>query len=108
MAQPHLRADGTIAAIAAPELAIDSLIDANQSLHGILIRDNGERLRQLAELFSGGRLRTHVTRVLPLEDHFEAFENVAQRLDLLFLRLCGIDELDDFLFGPRHLGAVPG
>ena len=47
MAQPHLRADGTIAAIAAPELAIDSLIDANQSLHGILIRDNGERVRQL-------------------------------------------------------------
>ena len=68
MAQPHLRADGTIAAIAAPELAIDSLIDANQSLHGILIRDNGERVRQLAELFTGGRLRTHVARVLPLDD----------------------------------------
>ena len=72
MAQPHLRDDGTIAAIAAPELAIDSLIDANQSLHGILIRDNGERVRQLAELFTGGRLRTHVTRVLPLEEVVEA------------------------------------
>lgn len=72
MAQPYLRHDGIIAAIAAPDLTIDALIDANQSLHGILIRDNGERLRQLAELFSGGRLRTHVTHALPLEDVVEA------------------------------------
>ncbi len=72
LAQPHLRDDGVIAAIAPPDLAIDSLIDANQSLHGILIRDNGERLRQLADLFSDGRLRTHVTRVLPLGEVVEA------------------------------------
>ena len=72
LAQPHLRADGIIAAIAPPDLPIDSLIDANQSLHGILIRDNGERLRHLAGLFSDGRLRTHVTRVLPLDEVVEA------------------------------------
>jgi NADPH:quinone reductase-like Zn-dependent oxidoreductase len=71
-AQPYLRDDGAIAAIAAPDLEIDALIDANQSLHGILIRDNGERLRQVADLFTAGRLRTHVTRVLPLDDVVEA------------------------------------
>jgi len=72
LVQPHLRHDGVIAAIAPPDLAIDSLIDANQSLHGILIRDNGDRLRHLADLFSDGRLRTHVTRVLPLDEVAEA------------------------------------
>lgn len=72
LAQRHLRDDGDIAAIAPPDLAIDALIDANQSLHGILIRDNGKRLRHLADLFSGGHLRTHVTRVLPLDQVIEA------------------------------------
>ncbi|MCZ3389806.1 MAG: NADP-dependent oxidoreductase [Actinomycetia bacterium] len=72
LAQPHLRDDGVIAAIAPPDLAIDALIDANQSLHGILIRDNSERLRHMADLFSGGHLRTHVTRVLPLDEVAEA------------------------------------
>ncbi len=72
LAQPHLRNDGVIAVIAPPDLAIDALIDANQSLHGILIRDNGERLRRLADLFSAGHLRTHVTRVLPLDEVVEA------------------------------------
>lgn len=71
-AQPHLRHDGVIAAIASPDLAIDSLIDANQSLHGILIRDDGERLQHLADLLSVGSLRTHVTRALPLEEVAEA------------------------------------
>lgn len=71
-AQPHLRDDGLIAAIAPPELAIDALIDANQTLHGILIRDDGERVRRLAELFATGHLTTHVTEVLPLADVAEA------------------------------------
>lgn len=72
MAQPHLRDDGVIAAIAPPELAIDGLIDGNQSLHGILIRDDGARVRHLAELFTAGSLKTHVTRVLPLAEVAEA------------------------------------
>jgi NADPH:quinone reductase-like Zn-dependent oxidoreductase len=75
-AQPHLRDDGVIAAIAPPDLAIDALIDGNQSLHGILIRDDGARVRRLAELFTAGRLKTHVTRVLPLADVAEAFRLV--------------------------------
>ena len=72
LAQPHLRDEGVIAAIAGPELDVDQMIDANQSFHGILIRDNSDRVRRLAELFTSGRLKTHVTRVLPLGDVAEA------------------------------------
>ncbi len=71
-AQGHLKDDGAIAAIATSELDIDLLIDANQSFHGVLIRDDGDRLRQLAQLFTSGTFRTHVTHVLPLEDVAEA------------------------------------
>ncbi len=71
-AQPYLRDEGVIAAIAGPELDVDQMIDANQSFHGILIRDNGDRVRHLAELFASGRLKTHVTRVLPLAEALEA------------------------------------
>jgi NADPH2:quinone reductase len=71
-AQPFLRDDGVIAAIAAPDLPIDALIDANQSLHGILIRDDAERLQSVASLYGEGSLKTHVTHVLPLEAAAEA------------------------------------
>ena len=71
-AQPYLRDEGVIAAIAGPELDVDQMIDANQSFHGILIRDNGDRVRHLAALFAVGRLKTHVTRVLPLAEALEA------------------------------------
>jgi NADPH2:quinone reductase len=71
-AQPYLRDEGVIAAIAGPELDVDQMIDANQSFHGILIRDDGDRVRHLAELFAAGRLKTHVTRVLPLAEALEA------------------------------------
>lgn len=71
-AQPHLRDDGLIVAIATPELDIDQMIDANQTFHGVLIRDDGERTRELADLYGTGRLRTHVTQRLPLEDVAEA------------------------------------
>jgi len=71
-AQPYLRDEGVIAAIAGPELDVDQMIDGNQSFHGILIRDNGDRVRHLAELFASERLKTHVTRVLPLAEALEA------------------------------------
>ncbi|MGB2839487.1 MAG: NADP-dependent oxidoreductase [Actinomycetes bacterium] len=71
-AQPYLRDEGVIAAIAGPELDVDQMIDANQSFHGILIRDDGDRVRHLAGLFTAGRLKTHVTQVLPLADVAEA------------------------------------
>ena len=71
-AQPYLRDEGVIAAIAGPELDVDQMIDGNQSFHGILIRDNGDRVRHLAALLADGRLKTHVTRVLPLAEALEA------------------------------------
>jgi NADPH2:quinone reductase len=71
-AQPYLRDEGVIAAIAGPELDVDQMIDANQSFHVILIRDDGDRVRHLAGLFTAGRLKTHVTQVLPLADVAEA------------------------------------
>jgi len=71
-AQPYLRDDGVICAIATPELDVDSLIDHNQSFHGVLIRDNGPRMKSLADLYTRGRLTTHVTAVLPLEQAAEA------------------------------------
>jgi NADPH2:quinone reductase len=64
-AQPHIRHDGHLAAIATPELDIDQVIDANQTFHGVLIRDDGERLRRLAALYDVGQLRTNVAHVLP-------------------------------------------
>ncbi|HEX5018585.1 MAG TPA: NADP-dependent oxidoreductase [Actinomycetes bacterium] len=73
-AQPFLRDDGRICAIATPELDIDGLIDHNQSFHGLLIRDNGDRVRRLASLLDAGQLRTHVRHVLPLEAAAEAFQ----------------------------------
>lgn len=71
-AQPHLRDDGLIVAIATPELDVDQMIDANQTFHGVLIRDDGDRTRELADLYGTGRLRTHVTHRLPLEEAAEA------------------------------------
>jgi len=75
-AQPFLRHDGQICAIATPELDLDQVIDANQSFHGVLIRDNGKRTRHLAQLFDAGALRTHVTHVLPLEEVVTAHQLV--------------------------------
>jgi NADPH2:quinone reductase len=71
-AQQFLRHDGAIAAIAASEVSIDALIDANQSVHGILIRDDGERVQRLAAMFGDGLLRAHVGAVLPFEQASEA------------------------------------
>jgi len=76
-AQPYLRDDGVICAIATPELDVDSLIDHNQSFHGVLIRDNGQRMRTLADLYTLGRLTTHVTAVLPLEQAAEGHQLLA-------------------------------
>ncbi len=76
-AQPYLRDDGVICAIAPPDLDADTLIDHNQSFHGILIRDNGDRMRLIADLFNTGRLTSHVSHALPLEDAAEAHRLLA-------------------------------
>lgn len=71
-AQPLLRDDGLIVAIATPELNLDQLIDGNQTFHGVLIRDDGDRTREVADLYSTGRLKPHVTHRLPLDEVVEA------------------------------------
>jgi NADPH2:quinone reductase len=65
-ALPALRPGGQIAAIATPELDLDSLLDANITFHGVLIGDDGNRTRQLEALLDRRALRPVISHVLPL------------------------------------------
>jgi NADPH2:quinone reductase len=67
-----LRPGGQIAAIATPVLDLDPFLDANITFHGVLIHDDGERTRALAELLGNGTLRPAVSHVLPLAAAAEA------------------------------------
>jgi NADPH2:quinone reductase len=67
-----LRAGGQVAAIEAPSLDLDLLIEANITFHGILVRDDGERTRQLAALLAAGALRPVISHQLPLARAAEA------------------------------------
>ena len=74
LALPALRPGGAIAAIQTPELDLDLLLDNNWTLHGVLIHDDGPRLRRLAALMATGGLRAVVSHVLPLADAARAHE----------------------------------
>ncbi len=65
---PALRAGGQIASIATPDLDLDPLLDANITFHGVLIQDDGERLRALGGLLAQGALRPVISHVLPLAE----------------------------------------
>jgi NADPH:quinone reductase len=67
-----LKPGGQIAAIAAPVLDLDLVLDANISFHGVLIQDDGERTRALAALLDTGVLRPVISHVLPLAAAAEA------------------------------------
>jgi NADPH2:quinone reductase len=71
-ALPALRPGGQIAAIATPELDLDPLLDANITFHGVLLQDDGDRVRALAGLLDQGELRPVISRRLPLEAAAEA------------------------------------
>jgi NADPH2:quinone reductase len=71
-ALPALRPGGQIAAIATPELDLDPLLDANITFHGVLLADDGNRVRALAALLDRGALRPVVSHLLPLEAAAEA------------------------------------
>jgi NADPH2:quinone reductase len=71
-ALPALRPGGQIAAIATPELDLDPLLDANITFHGVLLQDDGDRVRALADLLDRGKLRPVISRRLPLEAASEA------------------------------------
>ncbi len=63
-----LRPAGQIAAIATPELDLDPLLDANITLHGVLIQDDGQRTRNLASLLAERTLRPVISHLLPLSE----------------------------------------
>jgi NADPH:quinone reductase len=65
---PALRPGGQIASIATPELDLDVLLDANLTFHGVLIGDDGDRMRALAGLLAEGVLRPIVSHRLPLDE----------------------------------------
>jgi len=74
-----LRPGGQIAAIATPVLDLDPVLDANISLHGVLIQDDGERTRALAALLGTGVLQPVVSHVLPLAAAAEAHRILESR-----------------------------
>jgi NADPH:quinone reductase len=67
-----LRRAGRVAAIAAPELDLAPVIDANITFHGVTVEDDGQRTRELASLLAEGALRPVVSHVLPLSEAAEA------------------------------------
>jgi NADPH2:quinone reductase len=67
-----LRPGGQIAAIATPELDLDPLLDANITFHGVLLADDGDRVRTLAALLGRGALRPVLSHRLPLDAAAEA------------------------------------
>ena len=69
-----LRPGGQIAAIATPDLDLDPLLDANITFHGVLIQDDGDRTRALADLLGRRELRPVISRVLPLDAAAEAHQ----------------------------------
>jgi NADPH2:quinone reductase len=77
-ALPALRHGGAIAAIETPQVDLDPLLDANITLHGVLLRDDGRRTRDLAALLDTGELRPVISRTLPLSEAAEAHRLLEQ------------------------------
>ncbi len=69
---PALRDGGQLATIATPELDIDTVVDRNFTLHGVLIADDGDRTRRLAALLASGELVGQVAHALPFWQAAEA------------------------------------
>ena len=67
-----LRPAGQVAAIAAPELDLNPVLDANITFHGVTIEDDGQRTRELASLLDQGTLRPVISHLLPLSQAAEA------------------------------------
>ena len=54
-----------MATIATPQVDIDTVVDRNLTLHGVLIADDGDRTRRLAGLLASGDLVGQVAHALP-------------------------------------------
>lgn len=57
---------------------LDLAIDRNLTVHGILVRPAGARLRALARLVEEGQLRVHLRSGYPLERAADAHREVAR------------------------------
>jgi NADPH:quinone reductase len=73
-----LRPGGQIAAIATPQLDLDPVLDANLTLHGVLIQDDGQRTRVLAALLTERALQPVISHQLPLAEAAEAHHILEQ------------------------------
>ncbi len=71
---PVVRVGGALATIASPTLPVDPIVDHNLTVHGVLIDNDGDRTRRLADLLGSGVLRPTVSHVLPLADAARAHE----------------------------------
>lgn len=69
---PALRPGGQIAAIAAPVLDLDPLLDDNITFHGVLVGNDSDRTRRLARLLAEGRIVAHVSHTFGLADAAQA------------------------------------
>ena len=67
-----VRSRGQLASIATPDLDLDPILDANLTFHGVLIDDDGDRVRRLADLLASGALRPVVAEVYFLEQAADA------------------------------------
>jgi hypothetical protein len=56
---------GQLAAIATPQLDLDQLLDANLTFHGILVENDGDRTRMLADQLRQHLLRPIIAEVFP-------------------------------------------
>jgi NADPH:quinone reductase len=69
---PALRDRGQLATIATPEVDIDTVVDRNLTLHGVLITDDGDRTRRLAMLLASGELAAYIAHTFPFEQAAQA------------------------------------
>jgi NADPH2:quinone reductase len=67
-----VRNGGQIAAIATPDLDLDSLLDRNLTFHGVLVRNDGAQTRRLCALLDRGDIQSHVAATFPLAQAADA------------------------------------
>lgn len=67
-----VRGHGHLASIATPELNLDHVLDENLTFHGVLITDDGDRMRMLAGMLGDETIRPVMAEVFPIEDAAEA------------------------------------
>ena len=75
---PLIRSRGRAASIAALAGDLDLAIDQNLTVHGVLVRPDGARLRTLARLAGNGALQVRVRSEYPLDQAAAAHEEMAR------------------------------